>query len=284
MEDTGEFLSRIVARSFRFLPTNLISRVWGRVTRTHSSRFLVAPFSRAFRIDAAEAEFGLNEYSSLNAFFTRRLKPGSRPVDSDAAACVSPVDGRVSESGVCAQDHLLQVKGIPYDLYGLLRDNFMARTFESGHYLTLYLSPKDYHRIHSPMDLSIDGLGYMPGALLPVNPPSVRYVEGLYTQNERLMLYATSPAGRVGMVLVGANCVGSVQLNFDSFTTNRPGVGPKRLNFQQPFQVKKGDEIGRFEMGSTVILLFEKGRIELTPPQGGMAVRMGQKIGRIVRV
>jgi phosphatidylserine decarboxylase len=277
----AELASRLCAQSFRFLPTNQVSRVWGRFTHSASSKPLVWPFARVFRIETREAELPLSSYGSLNEFFTRRLRPGARPIDPDPGVMVSPVDGRVSAAGACDGDRLLQIKGSSFDLFSLLRDNPMARRFEGGDFVTLYLSPQDYHRIHAPGDLSIHGLGYMPGVLLPVNPPSVRWIDGLYTQNERVMVYADSPAGAICLVAVGANCVGSIKLFFHDFLTNRPGVGPTRLNFSTPVSVKKGAELGMFEMGSTVVLLFEKGRVDLKLPELFQAVRMGQGIGRI---
>lgn len=276
-----DIASRLQARSFRFLPTRLISRTWGQFTRTAASRHLVTPFARAFKIDLAEAERQVGDYATLNAFFTRRLKPGARPIHSDPSQLVSPVDGRVSAWGRCDQDRLLQIKGIEYTLFGLLRDGPMARRFEDGLYATFYLSPQDYHRVHSPLDLEVTGLGYMPGTLLPVNQPSVRWIERLYTQNERLMIYAQSAAGVLSLVMVGAHCVGSISLAFHDFVTNRPGIGPERINFARPVRVEKGAELGMFEMGSTVVMLFERDRLDLRLPEVGMSVRLGQPIGRL---
>ena len=282
MTSPNQFASYLLAQSYRMLPTNLTSRAWGHFTRTGASRFLINPYARLFRVAVDEAEKDLQEYSTLNAFFTRRLKPGSRPIDPDPRALVSPVDGRLSAAGACDQNRLLQIKDTTYDLFGLLRDATMARHFEDGIYVTVYLSPRDYHRIHAPLDLTINSLGYVPGNLLPVNPPSVRHIPGLYTQNERVIIYADSPAGLTAMVLVGAHCVGSISLSFHDFVTNRPGVGPLHMNFKENFHVKKGDELGAFEMGSTVVMLFTRNRIILDlPAQGepGSKVRLGQCLG-----
>lgn len=276
-----ETISRLFAQSQRIMPTNLISRIWGRFARTSASRHMIRPFARAFDIAVSEAEMNPKDYPTLNAFFTRRLKPGARPVDGEQTAVVSPVDGRVSAAGICEQDRLLQVKGSYYDLFGLFREGSLARQFENGTYVTLYLSPQDYHRIHAPVDLSIESLSYMPGTLLPVNPPSVRWNPGLYTQNERITLYANSPAGGIAMVLVGANCVGSISLTFQEFRTNRFGRGPMHLNFDQPVHVSKAEELGAFEMGSTVILLFVQDKVQLEFTQEGMPVRLGQRIATI---
>ena len=276
-----EIASRFQARSFRLLPTRLISRTWGQFTRTAASRHLIGPFAKTFQIDTGEAEFTPDEYGSLNAFFTRKLKPGTRPIDDTPMAFVSPVDGRVSAAGRCDQDRLMQIKGIEYTLFGLLRDGPMAKHFEDGTYLTLYLSPQDYHRVHAPLDLEVTGIGYMPGTLMPVNAPSVRWIDQLYTQNERLIIYARSDAGTMAIVLVGAHCVGSISLAFHDFVTNRPGVGPERIHFKRPLIIPKGAELGMFEMGSTVVLLMEQARVGLDLPADGLPVRQGQHIGQL---
>lgn len=273
-----EALSRLLVQSQRIMPTNLLSRLWGTFARTSASRHMIRPFARAFDIAVSEAEMGVEEYPTLNAFFTRRLKPGARPVDDKRDTLVSPVDGTVSQAGTCEQDRLLQVKGCHYDLFGLLRESSMVRRFENGTYLTLYLSPQDYHRIHAPTELHITDLSYMPGTLLPVNPPSVRWNPGLYTQNERIIIYADSQFGPLAIILVGANCVGSISLTFHDFRTNRFGRGPMRLNFEHPVNVNKADELGAFEMGSTVILLFVPDRVKLEFAKEGTPVRMGQRI------
>jgi phosphatidylserine decarboxylase len=275
-------LSRLAARGFRYLPTNLISRAWGKVARAPLSRHLIRPYASMFRIATGEAEKPVDDYATLCEFFTRRLKDGSRTVDPDPAAVVSPVDCRVTSAGTCESDQLLQVKGVTFDLFSLLRDGPRARLFEDGTYAILYLSPQDYHRIHAPVDLEITSLGYMPGPLLPVNPPSVRWVPQLYAQNERVMIYADSPAGAVALVLVGAQCVGSIRLTFSDFATNRKGQGPLRVNFDRPISVRKGEEVGAFEMGSTVVLLFEKNRIRSELPENGGSLCMGQRIGSLL--
>jgi phosphatidylserine decarboxylase len=243
---------------------------------------LIRPFASAFSIATDEAELDLTEYQNLNAFFTRKLKPGQRQIDADPSVVVSPVDGKASAFGKCRGDRLLQIKGIEYTLFELLRNGSYAGQFENGEFITLYLSPQDYHRIHAPLDMRIVAIGYMPGCLLPVNSPSVRWIDKLYTQNERIVLYAETDIGTVAMVLVGANCVGSISLTFHDFTTNRPGIGPLHLNLEAPVFVDKGEELARFEMGSTVLILFEKDKVDLDIDNQGIKMRMGQRIGRII--
>lgn len=277
-----ESLSRLKAESFRFLPTNSISRVWGRFSRATASRRVIPAFAWLWGIDVSEAELALDAYPTLNDFFTRRLKAGVRPIDSDPGVVASPVDGRVVSTGVCDQDRILQVKGISYSLGDLLVDELRARKFENGSYATIYLSPYNYHRIHAPVDLHITGFSYMPGCLLPVNPPSIQWIEGLYTQNERLVLYADTPAGNLALVMVGAHCVGSIRLLVSDVVTNQAGACLQHEYFPTPCDVSKGSEVAVFEMGSTVVLILEPNRAHFDKLQVGMSICMGQGMGTIL--
>jgi phosphatidylserine decarboxylase len=277
-----ESFSRLKAESFRFLPTNQISRLWGKFSRATISRRMIPAFAWIWGIDVTEAELPVSDYPTLNEFFTRRLKAGMRPIDPDPGVVVSPVDGRILSMGVCEKDRIVQIKDIDYSLLDLLGDDRMSRKFENGSYATMYLSPYNYHRIHAPMDMRITGFSYIPGNLLPVNPPSVQWVAGLYTQNERLILYADTPAGAVALVMVGANCVGSIRLIFTDVVTNQAGVGPRCENFPKPFNVSKGSEVAVFEMGSTVVLILEPNRARFDKLQVGMSICMGQGVGTVL--
>jgi len=282
LEKLPDVLQKPLARSFLHLPTNLLSRGWGSFSRSPASRHFIEPFARLTGVAVAEAERPLEQYATLNDFFTRRLRPGARRIDDAPDSIVSPVDGAVSAFGECRPDTLVQVKGLEYDLFSLLRDVPASRSLQGGSYLTLYLSPPDYHWIHAPMDMEVVGLGYMPGALLPVNPPSVRWVPELYCHNERVMIYAQGSFGTMVVVLVGACGVGSIRLAFHDLSTNRYGAGPRRMNFDKPVFVGKGMDLGVFEMGSTVILLFSREKVQLAPPAVGRQVRLGQPIGKLV--
>jgi phosphatidylserine decarboxylase len=276
----GDFQKSLVL-FMRYLPTSLISRLWGEFTHSQHSRPLIKPFARLAQIAVAEAEKPLEEYSTLAEFFVRRLRPGCRPIDPDPHSIVSPADGSVTACGVCQSGDLLQVKGISYQLFSLLRDGPMSRALDGGEYLTIYLSPQDYHRVHAPLAMQITGLGYMPGALLPVNPPAQEAISDLYTQNERVMIYSRAGGTKLALVLIGAHCVGRIRLFFHEFTGNRRGAGPMRLNFDPPVSVGKGDEIAAFEMGSTVVLIFSPGSAQLREFSPGELVRVGQTIGKI---
>ncbi|RME28812.1 MAG: phosphatidylserine decarboxylase [Deltaproteobacteria bacterium] len=283
LEKVKEKLLRQAALSFQKIPTRFISRQWGRFTRSAASRPLIKPFARLSGAVTTEAEKPLDQYRTLNEFFTRRLREGMRTVDPTPESVISPADSRVSEWGTCTDGIMLQVKGRQYTLYELLRDKRQADRLEGGPYITLYLSPPDYHWVHAPCDMKITGIGYMPGELLPVNPPSVESVPGLYTRNERVMIYAEGPCGPLVLVMVGACCVGSIKLTFHNLHTNTYGAGPMRMNFERPPVVGKGQPVGVFEMGSTVVLIFSPGGVELSPPPLGTAVRMGQVIGNLAK-
>jgi phosphatidylserine decarboxylase len=280
--DLLKHLARLKAESFRFLPTNSISRLWGTFSRSALSRQVIQSFAWIWGIDVSEAEFNLEEYQTLNEFFTRRLKAGSRPIDQHPEIIVSPVDGQIVSSGVCEQDRVLQVKDIDYSLYELLGDESISKKFENGSYATIYLSPHNYHRIHAPTDMRITGFSYVPGRLLPVNPPSLAWVRGLYTHNERLILFADTPAGSLALAMVGANCVGSIRLLFSDVVTNQAGIGPLCENFSTPFDVLKGNEVAIFEMGSTVVLIVEPKHAQFDQLQVGMSTRMGEALGTIL--
>jgi phosphatidylserine decarboxylase len=195
---------------------------------------------------------------------------------------VSPVDGVVSETGLAVGGKLVQAKGIDYTAAALLADPDLARRLEGGAYATLYLSPKDYHRIHSPLGGRITGWRYVPGQLWPVNPASVRTVPGLFSVNERLVTVLETPVGACAVVAVGATVVGRVRAFYDPSVphTNLAGAAAQRRDYETPIPVGKGQELGAFEMGSTVILLFEPGRVRLDPRLvPGARVRVGEPVG-----
>jgi phosphatidylserine decarboxylase len=176
----------------------------------------------------------------------------------------------------------VQAKGIDYEAAALLGDAELARRLEGGAYATIYLSPKDYHRIHFPLGGAITGWRYLPGQLWPVNPASVRAVPGLFAVNERLVTVLDTPLGRCAVVAVGATVVGRVHAYYDPTVphTNTPAAPFQRRDYGTPIPVAKGQELGAFEMGSTVIVMFEPGRVRLDPRLvPGARVRVGEEIG-----
>jgi len=195
---------------------------------------------------------------------------------------VSPVDGRVSQVGYSDNGRCLQAKGIEYTVDELLGDKEAAKPFHGGAWTTIYLSPRDYHRIHAPLGGMITGYAYIPGEFWPVNPASVKNKQSLFCVNERLVTYLDTVAGKCAVVKVGATCVSRIKAAYDEILTHdgKPG---KVHKYDTHLPVEKGGELGRFEMGSTVILLFEPKRVkwdDSLQPEG--VVRLGKRIGEIV--
>ncbi len=269
----------------RLLPKSALSTAVGVAARLPAPaplhRLAVKAFARRYRVDVHEAELALEGYPTFAEFFTRKLKPGARPIDEGEGVIVSPVDGAVSQVGYSEDGTCLQAKGVCYPVEQLLGDAEVARPFIGGAYATIYLSPRDYHRIHSPLAGRITGYSYIPGEFWPVNPASVKLKEALFCVNERLTTYLETKAGKVAVVKVGATCVSRIRAAYDDVVTHTGGAA-KVHTYPDPRRVEKGGELGVFEMGSTVILLFEKGRVrwdEALVPEA--VVRMGKRIGEV---
>jgi phosphatidylserine decarboxylase len=276
---------RLFIAALRVLPRSTLSRAVGALTRWPVPRPVreaaMKAFARRYGIDLGECP-GLETYQTFGEFFARPLRPGLRPIAQGADVVVSPVDASVSQAGVTASGKLLQAKGIDYSAAALLADDDLARRLDGGSYATLYLSPKDYHRIHFPLGGKVLGWRYVPGVLWPVNPASVRTVPGLFTVNERLVTVLDTPVGRCAVVAVGATVVGRVRAFYDPSVphTNARGGRHVRRDYETPIPVEKGQELGAFEMGSTVILMFEPRRVRLDARlAAGARLRVGERIG-----
>lgn len=242
----------------------MISRATGKLAKTRASRILIKSFVRTYRINVDEAEKPLHQYSSLNAFFTRRLKPGARIVDAHHQSVISPVDARIMGIGRITDGTLLYVKGQTYTLAEILNDPKKADTYRHGQYIVLYLSPSDYHRIHAPISGWIKNHVHLKGKVYPVNEFGLRHMKRVLSRNESLITYISNERMELAMIKVGAMNVASIQLS-DRLTTSR---------------VEKGDEIAYFEFGSTVILLMKEGEFEFEPHlKEGVRLRFGERIG-----
>ena len=269
----------------RLLPKSALSTAVGVATRLPAPaplhRLAVKAFARRYRVDVHEAELAIEGYPTFAEFFTRKLKPGARPIDEGEKVIVSPVDGAVAQLGYSEDGTCLQAKGVCYPVEKLLGDAEVAKPFLGGAYATIYLSPRDYHRIHSPLAGKITGYSYIPGEFWPVNPASVRLKEALFCVNERLTTYLDTDAGKVAVVKVGATCVSRIRAAYDDVVTHTGGQA-KVHHYAEPIAVEKGGELGVFEMGSTVILLFEKGKVRWDDGlQPETVVRMGRRIGEV---
>jgi phosphatidylserine decarboxylase len=276
---------RLFVRLQYLLPPHGLSRLIFRATRVRAAWFkncLIRGFLGIYRVDMTEAErsdpLG---YGSFNEFFTRALKPGARPVAGGADALVSPVDGRVSEAGILDRDWLLQAKGRRYTLSALLAAQPWASRFAGGSFATIYLAPYDYHRVHMPLRGELEQTVYVPGRLFSVNAVTAQLVPGLFARNERVLTLFDTAFGRFALVLVGALNVGSMATVWAGDITPAARREVTRIP-GPPTTLEKGAELGRFNMGSTVILLFEPNRVRWHPElEVGRVVRLGQSIGTL---
>lgn len=229
------------------------------------------------RMDLSEAQGELSDYRSFQELFVRRLRPEARIVDRSPEAIVSPVDGSLSALGGVEAGQLLQAKGHRYSLAELLGDEALAQALAGGTYVTLYLRPRDYHRIHCPLPARITHLQRIPGTLLPVQPYMVKGFPNLFVRNERLVLHLETAWGRAAMVCVGATGVGSISLAFTAKVEADGSLSPALL-------VDKGQEVAAFNLGSTVILVFAPGLATLGSMRLTEEVRMGQTVASITRL
>ena len=289
------------------LPKNAISRGAGWIASRSLpgalQRIQIRIFARATGIDLSEAAEPVEHYASLQAFFTRALRAGARPIEGGDDTLNSPCDGTWGAAGPIDGGTLVQVKGRTYRVRDLLGDVDAADAYEGGFYATFYLSPRDYHRLHTPTAGHVRRVAYRPGGLWPVNSIGLLGVDALFATNERICAYlepddakdpdgayevvgaadATIVPSAIVMVAVGATMVGSVKLSFDDLTTNRGlpaehhDLGPDAPHFE------RGEEWGRFEFGSTIVLLVPPESFELEVQRPGTPLRLGEMIGRISR-
>ena len=267
------------------LPKKLVTQLAGRFASAELGGVTQAAISRFvdhYGVDMSEAaEPDIACYASFNDFFTRALRAGARPLADADYVC--PVDGAISQFGVIERDQIFQAKGHAYSTRALLAgDAALAGEFENGQFATIYLSPKDYHRIHMPCAGRLQRMVYVPGDLFSVNPTTARAVPGLFARNERVVCVFDTARGPFVLVLVGATIVGSMATVWHG-VVNPPRPGEiKRWDYtNQPVELAKGAEMGRFLLGSTVVLLWPKGTLKFNPEWApGGAVRMGEAMGK----
>ena len=247
------------------LPQHLLSRLTGYLASSEIpwlKNALIKYFIDYFNVDMSEAaEPDYKNYASFNQFFTRPLVANARPTDQTEKGIVSPADGAISEIGPIEQDKILQAKGQNYSLTKLLGgDASLCQTFADGDFATIYLSPKDYHRVHMPLDGQLIKTIYIPGKLFSVNQTTANNVPNLFARNERLVCIFDTPAGPMAMILVGAMIVAGIETVWAGQVTPQT-KHITSVDYSQPIALSKGDEMGRFKLGSTVILLFANNRI-----------------------
>ncbi len=267
------------------LPKNLMSKFFGSFTYLRLPTFMMVPilkaFAKMYKINISEAEMNIKDYKSLNQFFTRALKAGVRIIDSAENAVVSPVDARITSFGNITESTLIQAKGIDYSVKELLGSEKYYPFFENGKFITFYLSPQDYHRIHAPFYGKILGYYYAPGKLFPVNDAAVEGIKGLFPKNERLITFLQTEYGKIAMVKVGASNVGKIRVTYDTkIVTNKLIRIPKEQEYENVnILIDKGAEIGRFEMGSTVILVFETDTFDMNVFEKDQRTKLGNSVG-----
>lgn len=264
-------------------PQHAISRLAGKFAASERGWLkdaLIRRFAAAYDVDMSEAARGIGEFASFNDFFTRELKPGARPLGDAARHILSPADGAVSQLGVIEGGRIFQAKGRHFTAAELLGgDAAAAERLEGGRFITIYLSPRDYHRVHMPAAGRLASTTYVPGDLFSVNQATAEGVDRLFARNERLSCRFDGPDGHFASVMVGAMIVAGI----DTVWPHRFS-GHARTPLAEDFtsaglDFAAGDEMGRFYLGSTVVLLFEPGRVEwLDHLKAGSPLRMGEPI------
>lgn len=250
------------------IPQHLLSRLMGKLSNAKLgslTHFGIKKFIAHYRVNMDEAKIrDYRQFQSFNDFFTRELKSNARVMPSDANTFISPVDGRISECGKIEKDQLLQAKGAYFNLLDLLGgDKESAQYFEDGQFLTAYLSPKDYHRFHMPIAGELKKMIYVPGKLFSVNQSSVKNVPGLFARNERVICIFETEIGKVALIAVGAMIVGSISMTWHGIVAPQQKRSIQSWRYEdQKIILNRGDEVGHFRLGSTVILLVEKNKIK----------------------
>lgn len=268
------------------LPQHTLTGLVYRLTRIELRWFknlLINLFIMIFKVNMQEAEKPFaDHYTSFNRFFTRELKPGSREWSVDADSVLCPVDGSVSQLGHIDELHVFQAKGKDYSVEQLLAgEQQLCERFRRGQFATLYLSPRDYHRIHMPVSGKLVKTIYVPGKLFAVNNAAVTTVDGLFARNERFISIFDTPLGYMAMVMVGALFVGSMETVWaGQITPATERILTSRSFENEEVSLEQGQELGRFNMGSTVIMLFEHDRIRwLNTLQAGDKIQVSQQLG-----
>lgn len=262
----------------------LAEQRWGAVTH-----FIIKAFAKQYQVNLEEAQkSNASDYATFNEFFIRPLKAGARPINAEANALCLPADGRVSESGRIAENRLMQAKGHDFSLETLLANDVeMAAKFKEGDFITTYLSPSDYHRVHMPCEATLRKMIYVPGELFSVNPFLAEHVPNLFARNERVICEFETAFGPMVQILVGATVTASMS------TVWAGVINPPRPNEvveyhyetegDKAIRLQKGEEMGAFRLGSTVINLFPKGAVQLEAHlQAGEKTRMGEKLATIL--
>lgn len=277
--------TRVAAETLRLLPRKRLSRGLGRLAAKAAGRGVleraIAAYAGAYDVDLSEAVVPEDGFRTFDEFFTRALVPGARPVEGDDRTMCCPADGRVEDAGAIERGARLTVKGRPYSLDELLGED--TARFEGGRFAIVYLSPRDYHRVHAPVRGPVHALRHVGGTLLPVNAFGVAAYPNLFARNERVVVFQHGPAGEVVTVMVGAVGVGRISVSFEPTIMTNVGRGPTTVRYDAATSpsLARGDELGIFHLGSTAIVVTApEVEAELAVARGA-TVRMGRALGRM---
>ena len=281
MSLTSQLKKRLFLQAQRVVPQHQLSRVVGKVAASENpivKNIVIQAFKSKYDIDLSIAEQNNPlQYKSFNEFFTRALKQGVRQIDSDSRSIVSPADGAISQIGQITDGEVFQAKGQSFSVEQLVGDPQLAAPFKQGQFATVYLSPRDYHRVHMPFAGTLTETLYVPGELFSVNQVTAENVPNLFARNERMVCLFGTEIGRMAVVLVGAMIVAGIE------TVATGKVKPNgRLDLQQHhLELQKGDELGRFYLGSTAIILFEPNTMAWDQQfKAESVVVMGERLGQ----
>ena len=280
-------LEYILAGIQYLLPHHLLSRMvhWFLRIRVKTIKNVqIALVSEVTGVDWSESKLkSASDFENFNAFFTRELTAGARPIDPDPNSFVAPSDGKISQCGRLTNNRILQAKGQFYSLRNLLANDPAASDFHNGFFHTIYLAPRDYHRVHMPMNGHLQRMIHVPGRLFSVAPYNVHRVPGLFTRNERVISLFETSHGPMALILVGAMLVSSMETTWSGVVTPPRGKRVKTDDWsRRDIRLEKGQEMGRFNMGSTVILLLPAGAVSTLADYGTEdIVVMGRKLGRL---
>jgi len=281
------FASRLKKQIFiqaqRVVPQHQLSRVVGKLAASEHpiiKNTVIQAFKAQYGIDMSIAEqSNALKFKSFNDFFTRSLKQGARQIDTDPRSIVSPADGAISQLGKIEEGDIFQAKGQSFSVEKLIADPQLAEPFKNGHFATVYLSPKDYHRVHMPFAGTLTETLYVPGELFSVNQTTAENIPGLFARNERMVCLFDTELGRMAVVLVGAMIVAGIET---VATGKVKPTGRLELNQHNLF-LEKGAELGRFYLGSTAVILFEKDKMQWDAMfKANSVVVMGEALGHTV--
>ncbi len=287
------FIAQLFLLLQRMMPKRLITAIVHRLARIRVrliKDFLIRSFVKFYEVNLDEVRKSAPDgFTSFNDFFTRELERGSRPIDSSDLSIVSPADGIISAAGSIKKNAVLQAKGIDYSLEELLATDLdEAQRYYDGSFATIYLAPFNYHRVHAPLAGELVAARFVPGSLFSVNLTTVSFLRGLFTRNERLICHFRTAAGPMVLIFVGALNVGSITTPWTGEIRPRKGNMVENIDLQSSSQAKtvnKGDLLGWFNMGSTIILLLPPGVCDWRSGlESGEALRMGEALGRIVQL